>query len=175
MEVTATMQIREAGQAARATESTAASRRSLLLIPQTLFEVNKSVRTRKDRIPSLWVAVVGLRDLKRGSGVCTLCTPWTANPAVPPPDWAGFRMFSRVASVQGLECSSSPTTGAFYHVRGPFGPLSVCTLLDQCGSDRCPRRAICNCGWPFCGPFLPSCRRRFRLATPSLLGRVVAT
>lgn len=41
MEVTATMQIREAGQAARATESTAASRRSLLLIPQKVFEVNK--------------------------------------------------------------------------------------------------------------------------------------
>ena len=46
MEVTATMQIREAGQAARAPESAAASRRSLFLIPQKLFEVNKICQDR---------------------------------------------------------------------------------------------------------------------------------
>jgi hypothetical protein len=103
------MQICEAGQAARASESIAASRRSLLLIPQKFFDVTKICQDKEGPHPFVVGCGRWSESFEAGKVPCAHCAH--LGPRTGPyvgrigPDSAGFRG-SPVSARSGMQFES---------------------------------------------------------------------
>lgn len=121
-----------------------------------MFEGGANAMSLADSQPDAWLARrCSVEVVRRASASAPECDDGGTNDDEQsqysrPAEWLG-----RLAHQCIIQSTKRGCAQQCFHVRGPFGPLTLCTLLVQCGSDGCPRRGICNCGWPFCGRFLP--------------------